>query len=143
MTSEVRADGRRRVGMRCEGGSKTERAHGNEVNINQIVARYHRTGMLPTRLGSPMYGDFTAVSDYHGAVEAVKQADEEFMKLPAAVRKRFGNDAGRLLEFLEDPANRPEAERLGLVEPAKASVEAPVEPVVEAGEPAAAGGVAQ
>ena len=37
------------------------------------------------------------------------------MALSAEIRSRFGNDPQNLILFLEDPSNRPEAEKLGLV----------------------------
>ena len=39
------------------------------------------------------------------------------MQLPADVRTRFNNDAGALVDFVSDDANRAEAEKLGLVLP--------------------------
>lgn len=59
------------------------------------------------------------------------------MSLPAELRKRFRNDPGMLLAFLEDPQNRAEAESLGLVDrmpvvdssPPEPAPVAPVEPV--------------
>ena len=43
-------------------------------------------------------------------------AQEAFNGLPAAVRKRFGNDPGQMLDFLDDPQNASEAVKLGLVD---------------------------
>lgn len=118
-----RESGSRRVMQSCVGESRTEQHHANEVNINQIVARYTRTGVMPSRGGVPSYGDFAGVSDYHSAVEAVRAADAQFMLLDPHIRERFANDPGRLLEFLADPRNREEAVRLGLVAAADVSVE--------------------
>lgn len=139
MRSEVREreNGRRRVVQYCEGESATEQAHANAVNINTIVSRYQRTGVLPPSSRVPRYGDFSGCVDYHSCVEAVRMAEEGFMSLPAELRKRFRNDPGMLLAFLEDPQNRAEAESLGLVDrmpvvdssPPEPAPVAPVEPV--------------
>jgi hypothetical protein len=37
------------------------------------------------------------------------------MALPANIRSRFDNDPAKLIDFMENPANREEAESLGLV----------------------------
>lgn len=136
-----RENGSRRVVQACQGPSVTEQCHANEVDINKIVSRYSKTGVLPVRSGVPSYGDFSGVGDYHSACEAVAQAEAAFMTLPPEVRRRFDNDPGRLLEFLGDEANRDEAIKLGIVE-AVASDEPPIVPVeapagaVEAPKPA-------
>lgn len=123
-----RGNGTRRVVQICEGPSLTEQHHADEVDINQIVLRYQKTGVLPHRGGTPSYGDFSGVVDYHSACEAVRQAEAEFMTLPPDVRKKFGNDPGALLAFLADEDNRAEAVRLGIVE-AIAPDEPPIVPV--------------
>lgn len=41
----------------CE--SMTDRSSGNETNINNIVARFARTGYLPPATEQPQYGDVT------------------------------------------------------------------------------------
>ena len=74
---------------------------------------------------APQYGDFTDAMDYHSALNAVIAADAAFMELPASVRARFSNDAGAFVAFCSDPANRAEAEALGLVMPSPGTVAAP------------------
>lgn len=127
---------RRRVKFDCEGPSKTEQHHKGAVNINQIVARSQKTGMLPTRTQPGQYGDFTQVTDFHDAQNRVIEAQNAFMSLPSKVRKSFDNDPGKLLAFLSDENNRDKAVELGilskpLVQPVEPPVESPVEPPVE------------
>lgn len=129
VVAEERANGRRRVVHVCEGDGRTEQAHKNQVDINQIVSRYAKTGQLPVQAGCPCYGDFSGIHDYHSCLEAVRLAEEGFMSLPADMRKRFANDPGQLLEFLSSEANREEATRLGLLEPVAPDL--PPEVVVE------------
>lgn len=126
---EVRANGSRRVLCVPEGQSCTEQAHAQAADINTIMLRYERSGLLPQKAEGARYGDFSGVVDYHSAVESVRRADEAFMSLDPRVRARFENDPGKLLEFLSDEGNRKEAEDLGLV-PVKA-VEVKVGDVVE------------
>jgi len=91
----------------------------DECDINQIMARYQRTGVLSDVPGSsrPMFGDFSNVSDYQSAQNAIVDVHDSFMSLPSSVRARFNNDPGYLLDFLAKVENRDEAISLGLVNP--------------------------
>lgn len=138
-----RDNGRLRVQFVPEGVSRTEQSHRDEVNINSIMARYHRSGLLPTYGRFPTYGDFSATGTYHEAMNQVLAAQDEFGRLPSAVRKRFQNDPGKLIDFLSDPGNLEEAVELGLVErpePAPVAVPKPVSPpaAADGGTPVAA-----
>lgn len=97
--------------------SMTQQEFAKECDINEIVRRFGLTGQLPENLRFPVSGDFTGVGDFHEAMNLVRQAEEEFLRVPAEVRARFQNDPGQLLAFLEDGKNREEAIKLGLVSP--------------------------
>lgn len=88
-----------------------------ETDINTIVRRFGLTGQLPTDIRAPQYGDYTGLSDYREALDAVIEADRSFMKLPAHVRARFGNDPAAFVDFCSDEKNRDEARSLGLLVP--------------------------
>lgn len=98
-----------------DGPSMTQQQFAEEVDINTIVRRFGLTGTMPQSLAMPKVGDFTGVTDFHAAMNLVKAAESEFLKVPAEVRARFGNDPQAFMRFFEDEANRPEAVRLGLV----------------------------
>ena len=117
-------------GLACEEPSLAQQHFKEECDINTILERFNITGMLPQSPLSPRYGDFNGIGDYHTALNRVIAAQEEFEALPAQIRQRFDNDPSKLIEFLEDENNRPEAEELGLVEKAAAEVveAAPVTP---------------
>lgn len=116
-----RADGSRRVQYACEGESMTEQSHAKKTNINSIVARVRRTGLWPQRKEEPTYGDFSSATSFHDAQEAIRKANGDFMRLPSAVRERFGHDAGELIGFLANKDNAQEAIELGLIpDPEKA-----------------------
>lgn len=87
----------------------------DEADINEIVRRFGLTGQMPDDVRVPVSGDFTGISDFQTALNAVTQAQEAFMDLPAEVRARFANDPQRLMEFVADGSNRDEAIKLGLV----------------------------
>lgn len=95
--------------------SVTQQSFAADVDINTIVRRFGLTGEMPEVVHVPQSGDYTEVVDYRSALDAVNRAREGFMELPAEVRARFQNDPQRLLEFCENPANREEAVKLGIV----------------------------
>lgn len=103
-------------GLACEEPSLAQQHFKDECDINTILERFNITGLLPQSPLSPKYGDFSGISDYHSALNAVIAAQDQFDGLPAQIRARFENEPAKLIEFLEDENNRPEAEELGLVE---------------------------
>jgi len=102
-------------GLRCEDASRTQQHFKDETDINNILRQFNITGQLPTKAISPRYGDFTNIGDYHSALNQVIAAEDEFMTLPATLRARFDNDPQELIEFLNNPENKDEAIKLGLV----------------------------
>lgn len=124
-----RPDGSRRVAMSTVGPSLTEQSHKGAVDINNIVAKYVRTGFMESRFETPMYGDFSGFDDFHSLKQKLNRAQEDFMHLPAVLRKRFDNDPAKLIEFVQDPENEGEAIELGLLP--KEAPEEPAEPVSE------------
>ena len=109
-------------GLHCEDASLAQQHFKDECDINTILQKFNITGLLPEQTLSPRYGDFTGIGDYHTALNRVIAAQDEFDALPAQIRARFNNDPAQLIEFLENSDNRPEAEKLGLVEKATAEV---------------------
>lgn len=109
-------------GLACEEPSLAQQHYKDECDINTILEKFNITGLLPESPLSPRYGDFTGIGDYHTALNRVLAVQDEFEALPAQIRARFENDPAKLIEFLEDEKNRPEAENLGLVDMAAAEV---------------------
>jgi len=109
-------------GLACEEPSLAQQHFKDECDINNILRQFNITGLLPESPLSPRYGDFTGIGDYHTALNRVIAAQDEFDSLPAQIRARFNNDPQELIEFLDNEENRPEAEKLGLVEKAAAEV---------------------
>lgn len=96
----------------------TQQHFKEEANINSIMRKYERTGVLVepgVRMSrAPQFGIFENL-DFHECQNKVALAKEAFMALPSRIRSRFANDPGRLLAFLGDEENRAEAIKLGLV----------------------------
>lgn len=128
---------RLRVALSFSGSGRTKQNFKDECDINTILSRFQRTGNLThTSSRTPRYED-VADLDFHGAMQLVAGANGMFSELPAKIRDRFANDPGRLLEFLQDPENRAEALKLGLLAPSPTNVDASVAP---AASPQASGG---
>lgn len=107
-----------RVSAPVEGKTKTKGSFKEECDINNIMKRFEKTGILPEMIkAKPQYGDFSNPLDFQDAMNLVVHANEQFAALPARVRDRFGNDAARFLEFAQDGSNRDEMKKLGLLSP--------------------------
>ena len=104
------------IDSRVEENARTKQSFKDECDINELVRRFGLTGEMPQTLEMPKSGDFGTM-DFHEAMNAVRQAEEQFMTLPAEMRARFGHDPGALIAFLEDEKNKDEAIKLGLVNP--------------------------
>ena len=103
-------------GVACEEPSLAQQHFKDECDINNILRQFNITGLLPESTLSPRYGDFSGITDYHTALNAVISAESEFERLPAQIRARFDNDPEQLINFISDENNRAEAEKLGLVD---------------------------
>lgn len=95
--------------------SVVQQQFADECDINTIVRRFGLTGELPNGVSMPLSGDFTSATDFQSSMNLIRQAQESFLELPATVRERFNNDPARVINFLEDPSNRDEAIKLGIV----------------------------
>jgi phage internal scaffolding protein len=109
-------------GLACEEPTLAQQHFKEECDINTILQKFSISGILPEAPLSPRYGDFSGIGDYHTALNRVIAAQDEFEALPATIRARFDNDPAKLIDFLDDDKNRPEAEELGLVERVAAEV---------------------
>jgi phage internal scaffolding protein len=97
--------------------SLTVQSDAEDLDINNIMARYLKTGQVPASRLQPFYGDASALPSYQEAQQILIDANLAFEGLPANIRDYFHNDPERMLSFLGDPANKSEARRLGLLEP--------------------------
>lgn len=101
-------------GLICSDPSLAQQQFREDSDINTIIRRFNLSGQLPQGVSAPQYGDFTAVTDYHSALNVVRAADEAFMALPAHVRKQFSDDPAAFVDFAVDPKNFDELEKMGL-----------------------------
>ena len=105
------------VGLEFTEPSMTEQHFKAECDINNIVAQYQQTGVLPQGNREPLFGDFADFpQDLMSAQRYFDDAQERFMQLDATIRKEFGNNPAQLLDFIRDDKNRDRAIELGLID---------------------------
>jgi phage internal scaffolding protein len=114
-------------GLACQEPTRAQQHHKDECDINVIVKRFGITGKMPINQSEARYGDFTDADDYHTALNKIIAAEDDFMALPADIRASFDNNPADLIQFLNNPANKTEAEKLGLLKPTSSNSE-PVAP---------------
>lgn len=97
------------------GQGMTKQSFKEECDINHIMKRFKRNGILPSLIKKDArYGNFADVGSYQESLNIVMLAQEQFAGLSAEVRDRFGHDPAQFLEFAGDPKNLAEMVKLGL-----------------------------
>ncbi len=82
---------------------RTEQHHAKSVNINTIMARYHKTGVIDhVNKHGANYGDVTGM-DFHTAQNLVATQKTVFAELPAYARDHFQNDVQKYLTLVATP----------------------------------------
>ncbi len=106
-----------RVQSHAVGKSLTKQSFRDETEINNILAKYAKTGLVDhvNKFGSAQYGDMPNQADFHEAMNLVTSAQAMFAELPAELRKDFGNDPAKFLEFVSDPESHDEMVEMGLI----------------------------
>lgn len=101
--------------------SMTRQEFAEECDINNIMARYERTGVWPMLdAPQPRYLDCSEIPDFQSAMQTVLDANVAFMSLPASVRRDFDNDPAQFVDFACDPENIGQMREWGLAPPEKA-----------------------
>lgn len=83
------------------GKSLTEQHHEKACNINSIMAKYTKTGLI-THINrrTPTFGDVTG-ADFQAAQNLVAAQKTIFHELPAQIRAEFNNDPAEYLALVE------------------------------------------
>lgn len=114
------------------GPGVTRESEMDSCDINKIVARFEKTGILPNNVREGgLFIDVSECGDYRDALDRVIKADKLFMQLPPKVRLEFANDPAKFLDYMADPANREDMVKRGIVEPGGAAAPIPVAPPAE------------
>ena len=117
------------------GPSATKQSFKDECDVNQIMKKYQKTGVIDhvSRYGGD-YG-FADSHDFHEAMSLVADANTMFEELPSAAREHFDNDPAKFLDFvdtMDEIKDRPLLEELGMIDTQFQQPEAP--PEIERGE---------
>ncbi len=106
---------RPRVPALTGGASKTKQSFKKDCDINHIMAKYQKTGVITHLAENKAQYGFASSNDFRTSVQLVKDAEELFAGLPSKLRRKFNESPSDFLAFCEDPDNRSEAALLGLL----------------------------
>lgn len=116
----------KRVQWYPEGPSRTKQSFAKECDINTILAKYTKTGLLEhVKTYQGYYGELPDAVDFQANLNAVIAAQAAFETLPATIRTKFFNDPAQFLAFVDDPDNAEEMVTLGLRDKPHPSATAP------------------
>jgi len=100
------------------GNSATKQSFKDECDINVIMGRYLRTGVIDfVNKHEPRYEDLSEAHDYQQAMLVVAESRSLFQDLPSQIRTKFENDPAKFLDFVHNPQNRSEMAEMGLLRP--------------------------
>lgn len=95
--------------------SRTRQSHAKDCDINQIMAKFQRTGSIDhVATHGARYANIESI-DYHTAMNLTRDAEQMFDDLPSSLRKKFENLPGNFMDFVQDPDNLEEMDTLGLL----------------------------
>lgn len=102
--------------------SKTRQEFQRECNINTIIARSKKTGILgdPTRSQKAFFGDVSSIPDLQTFHNKMIEINDAFMSLNPEVRLKFENDPIKCAEYLntlDTDEKLDEAREMGLIKP--------------------------
>ena len=93
---------------------RTKQSFKDECDINNIMAKYQKTGAIAhVNKHGAQYG-FATSQDFASAMRTVTVAQEMFDGLPSSIRNRFSNNPASFLDFVQDADNKEEGIALGL-----------------------------
>lgn len=94
---------RRSVGIGDFGETLTEQNHKERVQIQNILHRYTKTGMLlHVNSLEGTYGDFPNHIDFKTMQDTIAAAKSMFESIPAQIRAKFDNNPAKFLEKVHD-----------------------------------------
>lgn len=106
-----------RIPIDFTGPGKTKQSFKDECNINVIMARYMKTGVIDfVSKHQGRYGDVTSM-DFQESMQKVARAQTMFQELPSSIRNRFDNNPAQFLDFVQNPNNAEELHKMGLMKP--------------------------
>lgn len=97
------------------GPGLTKQSMKDDTDINLIMAKYQRTGLVSfVSTHEPEYMDTGNTVDFQQALNTVMEAQSMFDDLPSSIRKKFDNNPAQFLEFVQNPDNKEAVYDMGL-----------------------------
>ncbi len=97
--------------------SKTKQQFGPECDVNNILKRFEKTGVIDhVAETAPIYADAPNFDDLQMVLNHVEELRDVFLGFPARIRAMFQNDPIEFLEAMQDPERQAELQELGIVE---------------------------
>ena len=108
------------------GETKTKQSEKDDCDINLIMAKYIKTGVLDhVREHAPEYG-FATSETFQQSMEIVAKANSMFEDLPSKIRNKFENNPAKFLDFVQDESNLEEMAEMGLANTPETSTTPPL-----------------
>lgn len=84
---------------------KTIQEQAQATDINHILERYQRTGLIDhLAKHEPQYGEFAAY-DFQANQNMIAKITQTFEELPSTTRKQFDNNVELFMEYISVPEN--------------------------------------
>ncbi len=116
------------IRLKC-GKSMTKQTHARECDINYIMAKFLKTGLIEHRNTHAENYGFATSDDYHTSLNVIQLAQDMFSELPSQARTKFENDPAKFLDYVQNPENADSLYDLGLTDlppyPKEKTVETP------------------
>lgn len=108
---------KRKIAISFAQVGRTKQSHADESNINFIMAKYLKTGILNHANAHKGVYDYASENDFQTSINIVLEAQSMFDALPSAIRNRFDNEPARFLKFVQNEKNEDEIIKMGLATP--------------------------
>lgn len=100
--------------------SKCVQSEKHASDINNIMARAHKTGQLPVLMNRQEVTPLPDGQTYQDALNKVVFAQQQFEQLPSEIRTLFENDPKKLLDAIhnskDDADTKKQLQTLGIIE---------------------------
>jgi len=108
---------------------RTKQSFKDECDVNNIMRKFEKTGLIDhVNNHQGEYGQFIGFDDYHTSLNQIQDAEASFMTIPAKIRAKFDNSAGKFLAFAQNPDNLPKMVEMGLAKARPKTPETPENP---------------
>lgn len=104
----------KRQRLKMFGENITQQQFKDDCDINKIMARFVKTGVLDHLRKEPGEYAFASADTFRDSMEIVATANSMFEALPSQIRNFFENDTANFLSFTSDPKNLPKMQEMGL-----------------------------